>query len=599
MVDSVPGKVLCVDTDARLLESLQLQLRGRYEVLVAGNANDGLDLLRSDADIAAVIADLGLRTRDGATFLTRARQVAPNAGRILLTGHTDLNSAITAFNEAQVLRFLTKPCPTRELYSAIDAAIEFHRRERSEHTGLRRALKAQITSQDAVTGLASRTRFNEILQGICGELDNLDEGRTCAVLLIHLENLHDINTVQGHAAGDQVLQVTARRLRELCPAARGIARWGDDEFALVLPTDFVDEAVVSKTAEALIAQLAVPIALAATAQRIRACIGIAGIPVHATDAATAMKFADIALRQARLKGGGVACLFRSDWAQRVEYRYQLLVALREAIEADALHLHFQPIIDLTAGSVRTLEALARWQHPTLGLVPPAKFIHLAEESGDMPRLGLWILRQVCREGRSLVGKYCARVAVNVSMQQLLHDEFLSHLDAALRAGSLDPRELAIELTESVFSRDADRALERVTALRQRGISVAIDDFGTGYSSLAYLQRFAADTIKLDRSFVATLGQGGETIISAALSIGRSFGMEVVVEGVETEDERRQLTGLGASIFQGYLYGRPMPRQEIPRWFAGCPFVAAPGAVTAEEAVQEGAGTYTQIMKQLV
>jgi diguanylate cyclase (GGDEF)-like protein len=599
MVDTVPGKVLCVDGDARLLESLQLQLRGRYEVLLAPNANDGLDLLRNDADIAAVIADLGVRTRDGATFLTRARQVAPNAGRILLTGHTDLNSAITAFNEAQVLRFLTKPCPTRELYSAIDAAIEFHRRERSEHTGLRRALKAQITSQDAVTGLASRTRFNEILHGVCGELDGLDEGRSCAVLLIHLENLHDINTVQGHAAGDQVLQVTARRLRELCPAARGIARWGDDEFALVLPTDFVDEAVVSKTAEALIAQLAVPIALAATAQRIRACIGIAGIPVHATDAATAMKFADIALRQARLKGGGVACLFRSDWAQRVEYRYQLLVALREAIEADALHLHFQPIIDLTAGSVRTLEALARWQHPTLGLVPPAKFIQLAEESGDMPRLGLWILRQACREGRALVGKYCARVAVNVSMQQLLHDEFLSHLDAALRAGSLDPRELAIELTESVFSRDADRALQRVTALRQRGISVAIDDFGTGYSSLAYLQRFAADTIKLDRSFVATLGQGGETIISAALSIGRSFGMEVVVEGVETEDERRQLTALGASLFQGYLYGRPMPRQEIPRWFAGCPFVAAPGAAAAQEPVLEGGGTYTQIMKQLV
>jgi diguanylate cyclase (GGDEF)-like protein len=598
MVDTSPVKVLCADTDTRLLETLRVQLTARYQVLLASKADDALDLLRGDADIAAVIADLGLRTGDGAAFLTRARQVAPNTGRILLTGHTDLSTAITAFNEAQVLRFLTKPCLTRELFSAIDAAIEFHRRERSEHTGLRRALKAQITSQDAVTGLASRSRFNEILLGVCGEMESRDEGRSCAVLLIHLENLRDINTVQGHAAGDQVLQVSARRLRDLCPSARCIARWGDEEFALVLPTDFVDEAVISKTAEALIAQLAVPIALASTAQRIRACIGIAGIPVHTADAATAMKFADIALRQARLQGGGVACLFRSDWAQRVEYRYQLLVALREAIEANALHLHFQPIIDLNAGSVRTLEALARWQHPTLGLVPPAKFIHLAEESGDMPRLGLWILRQVCREARSLVGKYCARVAVNVSMHQLLLDEFLPQLDAALRAGSLYPEELAIELTESVFSRDADRALERVTALRQRGISVALDDFGTGYSSLAYLQRFAADTIKLDRSFVATLGQGGETIISAALSIGRSFGMEVVVEGVETEGERRQLTALGAGLFQGYLYGRPMPRQEIPNWFAGCPFTAAPGAATVQEREQEGAASHTRVMKQL-
>jgi diguanylate cyclase (GGDEF)-like protein len=588
MMDTGPAKVLCVDTDSRLLKALRLQLAARYHVLIAANATDGLELLRGDADIVAVIAELTLRCQDGTAFLTRARQLAPHAGRILLTGSTDLGSAIAAFNEAQVLRFLTKPCPVPELHSAIDAAIEFHHRERSEHTGSHRALKAQIASQDAVTGLASRTRFNDILRGLCEQIGAHSQPRSYIVLLIHLQNLRDINTVHGHAAGDQVLQVSARRLRDLCPAASCIARWGDEEFALILPTDLIDEAVVSKSAEALIAQLAVPIELASGVKRIRACVGIAGIPVHAVDAATAMKFADIALHQARLQGGGIGCLFRPDWAQRIEHRYQRLVALREAIDQDALQLHFQPIIDLTAGSVRTLEALARWQHPTLGAVSPAEFIPLAEESGDMPRLGLWILRQVCRQGRALVGKYCARVSVNVSMSQLLLDEFLPQLDAALHAGSLDPRELAIELTESVFSRDAERALERVIALRQRGISVAIDDFGTGYSSLAYLQRFAADTIKLDRSFVATLGQGGETIISAALSIGRSFGMEVVVEGVETESERRQLMGLGATLFQGYLYGRPMTQQDIPLWFAGCPFVAAPGAIAAEQHEQEAA-----------
>src|ERR1700678_118131 len=183
MADISPVKVLCVDADARLLESLRMQLAARYEVLLASNATDGLELLRADAEIAAVIADLGLRTGDGASFLTRARQVAPTTGRILLPGHPALSTAFSAFNEAQVLRFLTKPCLTRELFSAVDAAIEFHRRERSEHTGLRRALKAQITSQDAVTGLASRTRFNEILLGVCGEMDSRDEARSCAVLL--------------------------------------------------------------------------------------------------------------------------------------------------------------------------------------------------------------------------------------------------------------------------------------------------------------------------------------------------------------------------------------------------------------------------------
>ena len=196
----------------------------------------------------------------------------------------------------------------------------------------------------------------------------------------------------------------------------------------------------------------------------------------------------------------------------------------------------------------------------------------------MPRLGQWILRRACREARQLVGRCCARVAVNVSMQQLLHDDFWHSWTKRCSVAQLHPQELELELTESVFSHDADRVLAMVTELHQLGITVAIDDFGSGYSSLAYLQRFPADTIKVDRSFVSTLGQGGETIIAAALSIGRSFGMEVVIEGVETELQRRQLTALGATLFQGYLYGKPMPLAEIDQWFLSCAFAAAPSEV---------------------
>jgi EAL domain-containing protein (putative c-di-GMP-specific phosphodiesterase class I) len=164
------------------------------------------------------------------------------------------------------------------------------------------------------------------------------------------------------------------------------------------------------------------------------------------------------------------------------------------------------------------------------------------------------------------------------MQQLLHDSFLAQLDETLQLAQLHPQELELELTESVFSHDADRVLALVTELHKLGITVAIDDFGSGYSSLAYLQRFPADTIKVDRSFAATLGQGGETIIAAALSIGRSFGMEVVIEGVETEMQRRQLTALGATLFQGYLYGKPMPLAEVDPWFLSSAFAAAPSEV---------------------
>jgi diguanylate cyclase (GGDEF)-like protein len=518
---------------------------------------------------------------DGAEFLARARTIAPNAARILLTGQTDLRSAIAAVNDAQVLKFLSKPCPPPELHTAVESAIEHHRQASGATTGLRRTLTAQIISQDAVTGLASRTHFNAALSAACAEASepvNREQVRAFAVLFVIIENLGDINAVLGHTVGDQVLEVLAHRLREQCEKALCIGRWGDEEFAVLMLSESGDESSLVAASDALIAQLAAPIALQSITQRMRACIGIVAVPAHTTDAKAAIKFAALAARQAKLQGGGVSCLFRSDWADRVEYRYQLLVALREAMDSNALHLNYQPVIDIKQGCVRKLEALARWEHPTMGPISPQQFINLAEESGDMPRLGQWILRRACCEARQLVGRCCARVAVNVSMQQLLHDNFLTQLDEILQFAQLHPQELELELTESVFSQDADRVLAVVTELHKLGITVSIDDFGSGYSSLAYLQRFPADAIKVDRSFVATLGKGGETIIAAALSIGRSFGMEVVIEGVETEMQRRQLTALGATLFQGYLYGKPMPLAEVDPWFLSSAFAAAPSEV---------------------
>src|SRR6202167_5958498 len=487
-------RILCVDDESQVLEGLSLQLGRRYEVLTALSGAEALEILQREERISVLISDMRMPHMNGATFLARARSIAPTAARRLLTGQTDLRSAIAALNEAQVLKFLSKPCPPPELHAAVETAIEHHRQASGASTGLRRTLTAQIFSQDPVTGLARRSHFNAALSATCAQIadpagDQAPQG--CIVLFVIIENLGDINAVQGHSVGDQVLQVLARRLREYCTAALCIGRWGDEEFAVLQPGDFADESAVLAAADALITYLAAPIALQHVSQRMRACVGIAGVPTHTTDAKTAIKFAALAARQAKLHGGGVSCLFRSDWADRVEYRYQLLVALREAMDTDALHLNYQPVIDIKQGCVRKLEALARWHHPTLGPVAPALFVNLAEESGDMPRLGQRILRGACREARQLVGRCCARVAVNVSMQQLLQDNFLAQLKETLQGAELRPQELELELTESVFSHDADRVLALVTELHQLGITVAIDDFGSGYSSLAYLQRFPA------------------------------------------------------------------------------------------------------------
>jgi diguanylate cyclase (GGDEF)-like protein len=582
-------KILCVDDDQQVLEGLSLQLGRRYEVLTALSGTQALEILQREERVSVLISDMRMPRMDGATFLSKARTLAPNAARILLTGQTDLRSAIAAVNDAQVLKFLSKPCPPPELHAAVESGIEHFRKESGATTGLRRTLTAQIISQDPLTGLASRSHFNAALSEVCAE--GADDGAdrpplSHAVLFVNIENLADINAVQGHSIGDQVLQVLARRLREHCADALCIGRWGDEEFAVLMPCEFTDERAVLALGDTLIAALAAPIALQHISQRMRACIGIAGVPAHTLDARSAIKYAALATRQAKLQGGGVSCLFRSDWADRVEYRYQMLVALREAMDNDGLHLNYQPVIDIKKGCVRKLEALARWNHATMGAVSPALFVNLAEESGDMPRLGQWILKRACIEARQLVGRCCARVAVNVSMRQLLHDNFLAQLDEILQAAQLKPQELELELTESVFSQDADRVLALVTELHKLGVTVAIDDFGSGYSSLAYLQRFPADTIKVDRSFASSLGQGGETIIAAALSIGRSFGMEVVIEGVENELQRRQLTALGATLFQGYLYGKPMPLAEIDQWFLSSAFAAAPSEVPEAAAAEE-------------
>ncbi len=392
------SRILCVDDDPRILEGLQQLLGRRYDVVTAPSGAAGLQTLRGDRSIVAVISDMRMPGMDGAAFLTQARTVAPNVGRIILSGEMDVQSAIAAVNDGQVHKVLLKPCPPPELHRALEQTI---------------------------------ARFG------------------------------DARAPQG-----------------------GLHRAGSD---------------------------------------------------------------------------GVHC---------VEYRHRLLSALREAIDTDALHLHYQPIIDLNSGRVRSLEALARWRHTTFGQVSPADFVKLAEESGEMPRLGQRILRRACREARQILGRLSARMAVNISMQQLEHADFLADLEDVLRVARVRPQELELELTESVFSHDAEQALATLTELRARGIRIAIDDFGTGYSSLAYLQHFRPDSIKVDRTFVSSLGKGGETIIAAALSIGRDFGMDVVIEGVETVLQQRRLTDLGATLMQGYLYARPMALSELDRWFDG-------------------------------
>jgi diguanylate cyclase (GGDEF)-like protein len=572
-------RILCVDDEPQVLMGLSLQLGRRYEVLTANNGTDALAILSRDPTIAAVISDMRMPGMSGATLLAAARRAAPQTARILLTGQTDIASAIAAVNEGQIHCFLCKPCPPATLHEAVETAIqrqsEAHAAERS---GIRRSLAAELVNRDALTGLSSRSHFREVLTAACAE------SRRVAVLLLNLSNLREINTAHGNAAGDHMILAVARRLQQQCDGALCLGRWAGDEFALLLPAPDAEPERLSASADVLIAVLTIPVVHDDTLLRPKLGIGIAHVPGHSNDADTALRYASIAAHEAKLLGGGASFLFRPEAAQMAEQRFRMLSALREAIDTDQLELHYQPIIDLPRHRVRALEALLRWRHPEFGQVPPSEFIPLAEESGDMPRLGQWVLRRACLEGRGLVGTFAGALAVNVSMQQLLNESFLTHVSDALRMSGLPPQALEIELTESEFSRDTERILATMDALHERGVRIAIDDFGTGYSSLAYLQRMPADAIKVDRCFTNNLGRGGETILAAALSIGQSFGMEVIIEGVETVAALHALQALGARLFQGYLFARPMPAAAVASWFASSGLAAAPvaeGALASE------------------
>jgi diguanylate cyclase (GGDEF)-like protein len=557
-------RVLCVDDEPQILEGLALHLRRRHEVVTATSGAAALEVLEQDKTIAVIISDMRMPGMDGATFLARARALVPTARRILLTGQTDMAAAIAAINQGQIFRFLTKPCPPPELLVAVDAALENRRDDSLERSAIRRGIEARLVGLDPLTALASRDGLLQALTA-AASADDPDAAAFLTVYFLDVEGFKDLNDACDPAAGDHALQAFAGRLQAQFPAALCLARWSTDQFVAVTPRGDADGQSLHTSGAALAAALGEPIQLEDGIVEPRISVGTARWPFDSAVPRTVINYAELAMREAKKSGGSTACVFRHEWREKLEYRRTLLGALREAIDRNQLHLHYQPIVDVGRNAVYALECLVRWEHPSLGNVPPATFIPIAEENGMVERLGAWILQHACVEARQLIGPHCARLAVNISVLQLLQENFLSQLDVSLKEASMDPRTLELEITESVFANDVDRVLVVLQELRSRGMQIAIDDFGTGYSSLAYVNQFPINVLKVDRSFVRTFSTGGDTIISAALTIARRRGMDVVIEGVETALMLQQVRQLGASLIQGYLFARPMSVNATAEW----------------------------------
>jgi diguanylate cyclase (GGDEF)-like protein len=415
----------------------------------------------------------------------------------------------------------------------------------------------QLALVDALTGLANRAQLRDRLQLA---LDAARQ-RPAALLCLNMDHFKRVNDMFGHATGDLVLREAAARLRRLARAGDLVARCGGDEFAVLLER-VGDEDDARRFGERVVAELARGYACAAGPIAGGASAGLVAIPAHGRTVDELLANADLALGAAKAAGRGRCEVFQADMGERLRLRMALERDLRQAVARDELRLHWQPQVDTAGWRVVGCEALLRWQHRELGLVPPGSFIPLAEETGLIVELGDWVMAQACRVGaRRLPG---LMVAVNVSPIQVVRDDFVQMVRRALGASGLSAQRLEIEITESLFIDASPKALANLETLRRMGVRVALDDFGTGYSSLAYLRQFPFDTLKIDRAFVRELvtQHDARAIVRSIVELASALGMGTVAEGVEEPAQYELLRRAGCSGVQGFLIARPMPIEQV-------------------------------------
>ena len=433
--------------------------------------------------------------------------------------------------------------------TASDITDEIEAKARIEH----------LAQHDPLTGLANRNQLGEFLDLVVRE-----EGsrlQRFALLCIDLDRFKPVNDALGHAAGDMLLREVARRLQHQSRKADLIARVGGDEFILVI-AGWQEQAEVDGVCRRLVECLAEPFSLQQQDVHIGASIGIACYPHDSTSAEDLLRFADLALYQAKSAGRSTWRFYASDMNERILQRRQIEQELRAAIRQGQLRLHFQPRYQVTPKHLRGVEALVRWEHPERGLVGPDRFIGLAEETGLIVPLGQWVLHEACRE----VARWPEPVvvSVNLSCRQFSHPTLVEDVARALDDSGLPGERLELEITESVMIQDADGALDVMQRLKALGVRLSMDDFGTGFSSLSYLRRYPFDGLKIDRSFIADMGRSSNdrSIVQAIINLGRSMGLEVTAEGVETPDQMALLEQDRCDEVQGYLLSRPLPAEVL-------------------------------------
>ncbi|MHB8475954.1 MAG: putative bifunctional diguanylate cyclase/phosphodiesterase [Steroidobacteraceae bacterium] len=543
-LNSIGDAVMCIDASGNLtyLNAVAEQLTGWSKAEAAGRALAEVFHI-VDAVTRETLADpMALALRENKTV-----GLTPNT---LLIRRDGVEAAIE-----------DSAAPIHDRRGRVTGAVMvFHDVSTARAQSQRMSYLAQ---HDGLTDLANRILFNDRL----AQAMSLAQRRQkkLALLFLDLDHFKHINDSLGHAIGDRLLQSAAKRLLDCVRSSDTVSRQGGDEFVILLSQVMhAEDAGIS--AEKILSAFNQPHHIGEHAIFVTASIGIVTYPDDAADAETLLKNADFAMYQAKDYGRNNYQFFKSDLNVTALERQAVEHELRHAVERGELILHYQPQINLTTGAIAGVEALLRWRHPLRGLLHPASFMSVAEESGWIVPIGRWALREGCRQAVAWqdAGLPPMRIAINVSAVELRAKDFVDGVRAVLRDTRLDPRYLELELTETYLMHDSTSTATVLEALKVMGVQLALDDFGTGYSSLSYMKRFPIDTLKIDRSFVHNLTTDSDdaSIVSAVIHMGSSLHMLVVAEGVETSEQAELLRAQACPEAQGFYFSHPVVPRSI-------------------------------------
>ena len=588
-------KVLSAPVDCQdVLDVLESELLGeaatarapQFELDSASQGQEGLRMVQKalveGRPYALAFVDMRMPPGwDGLQTIEQLWKVDPALQVVICSAHSDYewNEVMARLNHSDKLLVLRKPFEPIEVQQCASALCQKWQNERlirNQVASLEKAVAARtrgleaanrqlrhMATHDALTGLPNRALLEDRLRQAMAQAQRDQQG--FALLVCDLDRFKLVNDSMGHHAGDMFLQEVARRLVGALREGDTLARQGGDEFVFVLrpPASELEAEAVARRA---LAALGTPMRIDGIDIHSSASFGVALFPRDGERPELLLANADAAMYHAKQRGTGLQH-FNADLGGTAQHRLRLESDLHQALKAGQFALHYQPKVDTLTGMVRSAEALLRWNHPERGQIPPAEFIPVAEETGQIGAIGAWVLQEACRQGREWQDKGLPpiRIGVNISAVQF-HQELVQAVQAALQGANLEARYLELELTESCVMSNPEDSIAILEELSRMGVLVSVDDFGTGYSSMSYLRRFPIDKLKIDKTFVAEMDTRADdaSIVQAIVSLAHGLHLKVVAEGVETEAQLEALKGLGCDQYQGFYCSPALPPAEFER-----------------------------------